>query len=89
MALKAEWHDLGREPKCTPDPNYPDGKDVDVSFGAPATCETTLEHPTPRCGLYIVRCDVCGYSIALTTAGRPDDPRFLKVACKVVPETKQ
>ena len=36
-----EWVDHGREPKCPPNPNYPDGIDIDVSHGAAATCEAS------------------------------------------------
>ncbi len=78
-----EWHDSARSPKCAPNPRYPDGIDVDASHGAPATCEARLVHPAPRCGAWIVRCRVCGASAAVTTAGRPDDPRSLKLACKL------
>ena len=83
QALKVEWIDKGREPKCAPDPEYPNGKDLDVSFGAERTCSTELPCPAKRCGLYIVRCEVCGYSVSITTAGRPDDPRSVKMACQL------
>lgn len=83
MGLKVEWIDGNREPKCAPNPAYPDGIDVDASLGANATCEIALDHPTPRCGFYVVRCDVCDFSIAITTAGRHDDPRSVKVPCKL------
>ena len=78
-----EWLDHGRDPQCPPNPRYPDGIDVDVSHGATVTCTSPLAHPTPRCGLYMVKCRVCGASSAVTTAGRPDDPRSLKMACKL------
>jgi hypothetical protein len=80
-ALKIEWIDKGREPKCAPDPSYPDGKDVDMSLGAARTCSTDLPYPARRCGLYVVTCEVCGFVVGVTTAGRPDDPRSLKIAC--------
>lgn len=81
MALKVEWIDRCREPRCAPNPSYPNGIDVDSSFGAPATCSTDLPYPAKRCGLYVVTCEGCGIRVAVTTAGRPDDPRSLKVAC--------
>jgi len=81
-ALKIEWHDGGHEPQCKPNPAFPAGIDVDASNGAAVTCQTDLPHPAKRCGVYIVRCGVCGASVGLTTAGRPDDPRSVKVACK-------
>lgn len=77
-----EWVDAKRDPKCAPNPKYPDGIDIDVSDGATNTCIAMLVHPTRRCGAYLVKCRTCGASAALTTAGRPDDPRSLKMACK-------
>ncbi len=28
-------------------------------------------------------CKICGYRIAITTAGRPDDPRSVKIPCQL------
>lgn len=83
MALRVEWLDGNREPQCKPDPNYPFGKDVDASNGTPASCVTPLPHPARRCGVYHVTCPDCGYSIYVTTAGRPDDPRSVRVPCMI------
>jgi hypothetical protein len=79
---KVVWQDAGREPKCAPNPAFPNGIDIDVSGGAERTCTVALEHPARRCGHYLVRCKVCGASVACTTAGRPDDPRSVKMKCK-------
>lgn len=76
------WHDGGREPQCAPDPAYPEGIDVDASGGAVARCKTALPYPARRCGVYLVHCRLCGFRGAITTAGRPDDPRSVTVACK-------
>lgn len=81
--LTVEWVDSGREPQCKPDPAYPDGKDMDVSFGAAATCKTALPYPAKRCGYFVVACPICGIRVGVTTAGRPDDPRSIKVACRM------
>ena len=81
QALTVEWRDGGREPKCPPNPKYPLGIDLDASGGAAQTCKTALPYPAKRCGAYIVRCRVCGSSAAVTTAGRIDDPRSVKLAC--------
>lgn len=83
-----EWIDHGREPQCRPDPAYPAGKDCDASGGAVATCTASIPYPAQRCGLYIVECKTCGLRVALTTAGRPDDPRSVKLSC-LKPETVQ
>ncbi len=76
-----EWFDRCREPQCAPDPAYPAGKDLDCSMGAPS-CVATLPYPAKRCGVYVVECKKCGMSVACTTAGRPDDPRTLRMPCK-------
>jgi hypothetical protein len=81
MVLAVKWVDGGREPQCAPDPRFPSGVDVDMSEGRKA-CETALGWPARRCGVYVVTCDVCGLTTVVTTAGRPDDPRWVKVACK-------
>ena len=82
MALKVTWVDGAREPKNPPDPAYPNGIDIDMSRGKTPACERKLEpYPTPRCGLFAVACDRCGQRVVITTAGRPDDPRSVKLAC--------
>ena len=77
-----EWHDAGLEPRVPPNPNYPKGIDLDVSDGRKPNCTTALPYPAKRIGHYIVTCALCGLRIGCTTAGRPDDPRSIKVACK-------
>lgn len=79
--FKVRWNDFGREPQCRPDPKFPTGVDLDSSEGAAKACSCDLPYPAKRCGAYIVTCDDCGMTIAVTTAGRPDDPRSVKVAC--------
>jgi hypothetical protein len=79
MTLTIKWHDDGREPKCAPNPDYPKG--IDTSRGATRVCSTPLPYPAQRCGYFIVRCTRCNQSVAITTAGRPDDPRSIKLAC--------
>lgn len=76
------WIDHGREPQCAPDPAYPHGVDLDMSEGAP-NCATELPYPAKRCGLYIVECMTCRVRVGITTAGRPDDPRSVRVACRL------
>ena len=77
------WLDRQREPKDAPDPNYPFGIDLDVSKGAKATCTAKLPYPAKRCGVYIVQCQLCGFTAAVTTAGRADDPKSVKIPCKL------
>lgn len=75
------WHDHGREPQCAPDPDYPNGKIVDGARGSPLVCTANLPYPARRCGYYTVRCTKCGLSVVITTAGRPDDPRSVRLGC--------
>jgi hypothetical protein len=76
------WHDRHREPSQPPDPNYPTGIDLDVTAGRKPACVAALPYPSRRCGFYSVRCNLCGCSVACTTAGRPDDPRSIRLACR-------
>jgi hypothetical protein len=80
--FEIEWRDAGKEPKVAPNPDYPKGIDLDCSNGAAVVCQTPLPYPARRIGSYIVECRICGIRVGCTTAGRPDDPRSLKVACK-------
>ena len=75
------WKDAGKEPQCAPNPAYPDGIDVDLSAGIIRACTVQLPYPAKRIGAYIVTCNKCGISNGCTTAGRPDDPRSIKMAC--------
>lgn len=77
-----EWRDAGLEPRVKPNPAYPEG--IDVSGVAPGEigCRVALPYPAKRIGSYLVRCRLCGYRLALTTAGRPDDPRSVSLPCK-------
>lgn len=81
MNFKVKWIDCGREPRCAPNPAYPDGIDIDVSDGK-VCCSQTLPYPAPRCGLYFVECKQCGANAMITTAGRRDDPRSVKLPCQ-------
>lgn len=82
MTLTAIWFDGRREPKQAPDPRYPDGIDLDYARAGAPSCSIELEHPTKRCGLYIISCDVCGHRVFVTTAGRADDPRSVRLPCR-------
>lgn len=82
--IKVTWIDRFREPKCAPNPAHPDGIDVDLRTNKIRTgCAVELPYPAKRCGLYVVDCLKCGYRAAITTAGRPDDPRKVTLPCKL------
>ena len=77
------WNDAEREPQCAPNPYYPKGIDLDVSHAAVAACTATLPYPAKRCGHYLIECRLCRYRVIVTTAGRPDDPKSVKIPCKL------
>lgn len=81
--MKVEWKGSGRKAQSAPNPAYPNGIDIDVSGGKKA-CYTTLPYPAKECGAWILTCENCGFSAAITAAGRPDDPRSVKLPCKEV-----
>lgn len=83
MTHRIEWFDSGSEPTVKPNPKYPDGIDIDMSKGSEPTCVVTLPYPAKRIGYYSVECKACKLRVAISTAGRPDDPRSAKLACKV------
>lgn len=80
--ITVDWIDGGREPECPASPAYPNGIDLDLSAGAARVCQVELPYPAQRCGQFIVSCATCGLRVAVTTAGRADDPRSIKLACK-------
>jgi hypothetical protein len=82
---RIRWLDRGRDPQVAPNPAYPEGIDLDISGGAAQTCTTPVPYPARRCGYYALRCQRCGWQGVITTAGRPDDPRSVTVACKPAP----
>lgn len=82
--IAVTWFDHQRAPQCAPDPAYPNGRDIDMRPNRTAKgCTVEVPCPAPRCGLYLLVCRSCGLSAAVTTAGRPDDPRKVTVPCKL------
>lgn len=67
--------------RSKPNPAFPNGMQVDMSKGAARACEVSLPYPAERCGVWEVKCRTCGICIALTCAGRPDDPCAVKIPC--------
>lgn len=84
MTHTVEWIDRGREPQCPSNPDYPNGKPLrltDIVKAKVKHCKVDLPYPAKRCGIYTVRCDRCGLSVGVTTAGRADDPIYVELAC--------
>jgi hypothetical protein len=82
-----EWVDHFQEPKCKPNPDYPNGIDLDMTLSmvnsAGISCTVNLPYPAKRCGHYMIGCKLCHLAIGVTTAGRPDDPRSVKMPCRL------
>lgn len=80
--MKVEWRGDGRKAECPSNPNYPRGISLDMSAGAKRTCDAALPYPAQGCGFFELTCATCGYSGMITAAGRADDPRSVRVACR-------
>lgn len=78
-----DWVDQHRETPHPADPAYPAGTAIDVALDAMKACRVQLAYPAARCGLWVITCRVCGYAIALATAGRADDPCSVRVPCRL------
>lgn len=83
--MKIRFLDSGREPMCPPDPAFPNGRRIDISGAADKTCEAHLPYPAPRVGSMVIECPTCGLTVAVTVAGRPDDPHTVVIPCKPKP----
>ena len=82
MTLDVRWFDSGIEPTCEPNPDFPLGREVDLAGVKKPTCSTALPYPARRIGHFMVICQECGMTAAITTTGRPDDPCSVRVACR-------
>jgi len=76
-----EWLDFERV--STQAPKHQNGSDIDIAGDVRAACKSELPYPAPRIGRYFVRCRTCGKTAVVTTAGRVDDPRSLRMACRM------
>jgi len=81
--FRIQWIDHHRDPQEPPNPNFPNGRPLDISQGRSPNCTVELVHPTKRCGIYVIHCTKCRQRVAATTAGRVDDPSSVKMYCKV------
>ena len=78
-----DWVDLHRESTEPADPAYPDGSAIDVALDAPHACRLQLPCPAARCGQWLITCRDCRFYIALATAGRADDPKSVRLPCRL------
>lgn len=82
------WIDRHVEPKGRPDPKYPNGIDLDMAGGQRLSCLVALPYPAPRCGYWRVMCNTCHFAVVVTTAGRADDPRTVRLPCGGVEKSR-
>ena len=93
--IKATWLGGGGAPQAPSSPDYPKGVRVDVASNQMLryedafprvdgpTCCRELFYPAEEIGAWVIDCPVCGIRVALTAAGRPDDPRCVRLPCRL------
>lgn len=81
--FKIEFVDRNGPPTQKPNPDYPNGIDLDAS-GGNKSCTVALPYPAEERGKWIIECRSCGYRVGVTAAGRRDDPRSIKIPCRNV-----
>jgi hypothetical protein len=79
---RVEWHGAGRKAQLQADPDYPHGISVNLSDSDERSCQVILPYPAPECGYWQVTCSECGFKIAISAAGRADDPTDVTIACR-------
>jgi hypothetical protein len=75
------WSGGGDEPRVPPNPAFPNGRDVDFTGTDGGGCLVQLPYPAKGCGTYRIVCDECRADYGVTTTGRSDDPRSVKLPC--------
>lgn len=66
-----------------PNPDFPNGIGMSsVTDRNKPYCMINLPYPAPECGVWRVNCETCGFTVVITAAGRPDDPKFIEVECQ-------
>jgi hypothetical protein len=81
--LEINWQSARRRATQPSDPGLPMGVDLDLSRGATPSCAAALPYPAPEVGRWLVTCPDCGLRVVVTAAGRPDDPRTVRLACRL------
>ena len=80
--FRCSFVDRRGPPKVAPDPAFPTGKDLDVTRLDGPSCTVAIPYPAEERGVWIIECSRCKYRVAVTAAGRLDDPRSIRVPCK-------
>lgn len=77
------WTWRSREPaNSPPNPAYPKGMVVWVADKEARSCAVPLPYPAPGVGTWALTCNECGYTAAVTAAGRADDPFRVVLPCR-------
>lgn len=80
--FEIEFEPSGRGQARNPsNPDYPEGIDLVLTKWNQNSCLINLPYPAPECGLLFVVCNLCTLHVAITVAGRADDPRTIRVPC--------
>lgn len=66
--------------QCAPNPDYPNG--IAIKINETPKCEAVLPYPAPECGHWKIECCLCRTTVAVTAAGRPDDPISIEIPCQ-------
>jgi hypothetical protein len=83
MTIDVVFLDSGRDPTEKTNPDFPDGVLVNLAPHALAkTCTRNVPYPAPRFGVYSITCRKCKLNVAITVAGRTDDPNAVTLPCK-------
>lgn len=81
-----QWLDRGHDATGKSNALYPHGMDLYAALPDKPNCTAKLPYPQPapvrRCGMFVLRCRICGLTATCTTAGRADDPRSMTVNCR-------
>lgn len=67
--------------KYPPTPGFENGGDLDFAKDGASWCVTALSVWPGRLGTLHVRCQHCDVTVDLTTAGRADDPKLVRLPC--------
>jgi hypothetical protein len=82
--ISIRWVKRGDKARSPANPAYPAGVVVDVTNGQKPFCTMPLLYPARCVGTWFLTCNICGLTAAVTAAGRADDPREVRLACKAV-----
>lgn len=83
MSIDVRFLDERRKATEPANPKFPHGMMVNLNVNPLArSCSYNLPYPAPRVGKYAITCRKCGFSVAVTVAGRDDDPRVITIPCR-------